>query len=235
MYRGDGEAIVAALAVRDVQECPQVAGDALLIAMAQQVAGAGVLATRCAAVLADRDWAGDPELAAQLHAALGTGADVGSLLPEVNVDLEQLADVLGANAAHGGGRLDLRSGEVVPDLGYADDALEYDEGRDDDVDLGRWVRIDPNGARPGYRDMERFIAGCRDRRAAARLATAIDGKSAFARFRREIESWPELENSWHRYSEERRRGRAREWLADAGYHPAVAPRRPAPDRCGTTD
>jgi Uncharacterised protein family (UPF0158) len=71
--------------------------------------------------------------------------------------------------------------------------------------------------------MERFIATCQDSRTVDRLSRAIDGKGAFKRFRIAVESWPELENSWYRFDEERWRGRAREFLADAGYRAARNP------------
>lgn len=33
--------------------------------------------------------------------------------------------------------------------------------------------------------------------------------------------WPEDREDWFMFSEDRNRGRAREWLADVGYRPAV--------------
>ncbi len=87
-----------------------------------------------------------------------------------------------------------------------------------------WLQVDALGSRAGYRDMERFIADRVPPVIAAPLADAISGKGAFARFRSRIAQWPDLEDSWHRYSEERWSGRARLWLAEAGYRPAPIPR-----------
>ncbi len=39
------------------------------------------------------------------------------------------------------------------------------------------------------------------------------------RFKNVIRSSPDLEDDWYQFSNERRRGRARSWLAGAGYHP----------------
>jgi hypothetical protein len=41
--------------------------------------------------------------------------------------------------------------------------------------------------------------------------------------------WPEDREDWFVFSEDRRRGRAREWLADAGYRPPVGTRTTEPD------
>ena len=62
--------------------------------------------------------------------------------------------------------------------------------------------------------MELFIASVEDPGRAERLAVAI---SAFRRFKDELARWPGELERWHALSEERQRGRARSWLAAAGY------------------
>jgi hypothetical protein len=52
------------------------------------------------------------------------------------------------------------------------------------------------------------------------LTEAIAGKGAFSRFRTRIAHWPDLADAWRLYSKERWLGRARLWLAEAGYRPA---------------
>lgn len=225
---GDAAAIMAALEDRDVVQCPQVSGDALVLALSAQVERAWPLAERCVEILRERDWAGDVELANELQAVLGATPIGSQTLLAVPVDLDDVVDALRGDAVCGGGRLDLRSGEVIlnppfdgPALGLDDD--DGCEEQEYESDSDRWLAIEGLGSQTGYRDMERFIATCHDARTADLLSRAIDGKGAFRRFRITLESWPELENSWYRYDEERWRGRAREWLADAGYRPASNP------------
>jgi hypothetical protein len=62
--------------------------------------------------------------------------------------------------------------------------------------------------------MELFIASVEDPGRAERL---IKGRGAFRRFKDELARWPGELERWHAMSEERQRGRARSWLAAAGY------------------
>ena len=77
--------------------------------------------------------------------------------------------------------------------------------------------MDCEGSRPGYRDMQAFIASLDDAQIADRLDRAISGRGAFRRFKDTLSAWPDLMTRWHAFSEDRQRGRARAWLADAGY------------------
>ena len=65
--------------------------------------------------------------------------------------------------------------------------------------------------------MELFIASVEDPGHAERLTIAIRGRGAFRRFKDELARWPGELERWHAPSEERQRGRARSWLATAGY------------------
>ena len=46
---------------------------------------------------------------------------------------------------------------------------------------------------------------------------AISGRGAFRRFKDVLALWPGELDQWYAFSAERQRGRARAWLADAGY------------------
>lgn len=190
----------------------QLIGDGLLAALGQGVAGARALAIDCVTELRERDWDGDAELAAALTARLGAGP--APMLRFLPVDLDQLADVLEGDPASGGGRIDLHTGEVWPQavFEFGIETGEDEEEEDDD----RWLWVFNEGSRAGYRDMERFVAGIEDNEIAAHLARALDGRGAFRRFRNRLTRWPGLHDSWNAYSAERRRGRARAWLATAG-------------------
>ena len=70
-----------------------------------------------------------------------------------------------------------------------------------------------------------FIASVEDPGRAERLAIALPGRGAFRRFKAELARWPGELERWHAFSEERQRGRARSWLAAAGYRVLPVDRR----------
>jgi hypothetical protein len=224
LYRADGRALVVALSTADWDAVLQLAGDGLLVALGQGVDGAPLLAGRCAAALRERAWEGDDDLAEQLEAALGQ--QPAPLLRPLPVDLEDLADVLEGDPADGGGRIDLHTGEVWPQsaIDYAEETGEEDA---DEENPDRWLAVWCEGSREGYGDMEDFIVTVADDEQADRLSIAITGRGAFRRFKDVLSRWPEEFERWHAFSDERKRGRARSWLVDAGYS-ARPPRRSAP-------
>jgi Uncharacterised protein family (UPF0158) len=211
----DGGAVVTAVEGIELDRYLQLAGDGLLIAVAQQAPGAAALAERCATMLRDRFWDGDEELALELEAAVGTRPPSG--LTDVVVDLDELAEVLESNDVDGGA-LDLVTGEVwtASTIDYAD---EVGEERPDLDDHARWLSVSADGPAEGYRDMQDFIASVDDADIADRLRIAIDGQGAFRRFRDVLQRWEAVEDNWYRFSDERRRARARAWLASTGYRP----------------
>jgi hypothetical protein len=203
------------------KEALQLVGDAVLVVVASGRSEASVMARRCVAALEQRDWEGDAELAAALAAAAGDGPT--SMLRPVPVDLEELASVLEGDPVRGGGRIDLRNGEVWPHSVF-DDVTDDDEEEDDDADDSRWLWVDPQGSREGYRDMELFIDTIDDRALVDRLSIAIVGRGAFRRFKDVIADDPASAERWYTLSEDRLRGRARAWLAAQGYTAASAQR-----------
>ena len=218
VFRGDHETLIALLQANWVDDALQLAGDGLVAAVRAECAGAAELARRCAASLRERDWDGDAELASSLETSLGIGAEPS--LRQLPVDLEDLSMILEGDPVSGGGRIDLETGEVWPQpaLDYAEEMGELDsEDEDDD----RWLWVSSEGSRAGYRDMEWFIADMADSALARRLEHAIRGRGAFRRFKVALAPYPELADRWHAFSEERHRGRARSWLADQGFTPAI--------------
>jgi hypothetical protein len=203
----------------------QLIGDGLLAALGQGAAGARELAFDCVTELRERDWDGDEELAAALIARLGAGP--APMLRPLSLDLDQLADVLEGDPTSGGGRIDLHTGEVWPQAVF-DYGIETGEEEEEEDDDDRWLWVFNEGSHAGYRDMERFVAGIEDNEIAAPLARALDGRGAFRRFRKQLTRWPDLHDSWNAYSAERHRGRARAWLATAGYTAVTAARDSGP-------
>ncbi|WP_224278391.1 UPF0158 family protein [Nocardioides lacusdianchii] len=221
VFTADGEALVSLLRAGPWPgHALQLIGDGLLAALAQNVGGARGLAERCVTALRERYWEGDEDLVAALTARLG--AEQAALLRSLPVDLDELVDVLEGDAVAGGGRIDLHTGEVWPEAVFECGLESEEEGEDEDLDDGeRWLWVVSEGSRAGYRDMELFVAGVAEPDLAGLLARALEGRGAFRRFRDELTGWPDLQDRWYVYSAERRRGRARAWLAAEGFTPAA--------------
>ena len=214
IFDGDGRRVAVALSKGLRDDLLQLAGDGLLVALAQGVEAAPDLARRCAEQLRWRAWEGDDDLADQLDAALSERP--APMLRPLPVDLEELAGISEGDPAHGGGQIDLRTGEVWSRAAI-DYAREVGEDDPDDEDPERWLPVWCEGSREGYRDMEDFIEALSDDDLAERLAIAISGRGAFRRFKDVLERWPGELEAWYAFSDERQRGRARAWLAAAGY------------------
>jgi hypothetical protein len=226
VYGGDGPGLVAALRQEPwPAHSLQLIGDGLRAAVRAEVGGSLELAVACVDALGERSWTGDRELVESLQAALGVGP--APMLRPLPVDLEDLSMILEGDPVHGGGRVELATGEVWPQsaLDYAEEIGEADEA-DDDPD--RWLWVDCEGSGSAYRDMVWFIEDLDDRTFADRLSRVIEGRGAFRRFKGALDDRPELLTQWHPFSGDRQRGRARSWLAAEGYTPAPAAR-PAPD------
>ena len=214
VYRGDGRAVVDVLrGVGADDDSLQLAGDgSSRPSCSAWTEPPSWLANSCSA---SGSWDGDDELADQLEAQLGSGP--AAMLRALPVDLEELAGILEGDPLSAGGRIDITTGEVWSQaaIEYALETGEEDEDTSDDPE--RWLAVHGEGSREGYRDMELFIASVEDAGRAERLAVAITGRGAFRRFEDELACWPGELERWHALSEERQRGRARSWLAAAGY------------------
>lgn len=217
VYQGDGPGLVAFLAQEPwPSDSLQLIGDGVLAAVREGVDGSPELARTCVIALGERSWVGDRELAETLEAALGAGPT--PMLRPLPVDLEEFAMILEGDPVHGGGRIDLRTGQVWPQpaIEYAEEVGEIDE---DDDDPDRWLWVYCEGSHDGYRDMEWFIEDLDDEAFAEKLARAITGRGAFRRFKDRLSDKPELMTRWYAFSNDRKRGRARSWLAGEGFIP----------------
>jgi hypothetical protein len=217
----DGTAVVEMTGPAVPENGLQALGDGVLAALEQHGDGAAEAARLMIAALRERDWDGDDVLADQFDALLG-GSAMLNLRP-LQVDLDELAGILEGDPMYGGGRVDLATGEVWPEaaVDYAREIGQEDEGESDDPDKWLWVHCE--GSRDGYRDMERFIGTMRDPGRADRLEIAISGRGAFRRFKDVLGRWPGELDRWYAFSAERQRGRARAWLAGAGYYVRKGP------------
>ena len=209
VYRRDGGAVLAALEGRDLDDVLQLAGDGLLAAVGQRVDGAEAVARSCAERLRRRGLDGDAELA---DALAGGGADLRPLA----LDLDELSAILEGDPLRGGGRVDMRTGEVWHHSAY-DDPVDVDEAELDDPE--RWLWAEAQLARRLV-GMSEFTETVADAALADRLQRALHGRGAFRHFRDALDEQPDELTRFHRFSDERRRGRARRWLAEHGLRSA---------------
>jgi hypothetical protein len=210
---GDGAAAVALTRDRPT-ECLQEAGTALLRPRISQAPGARDAIDACSSALQERGWVGDVELARELEASLGISAE--RALAPVPVPLDELGEALQGPAGSDPAILDLKTGQVWPAevIGSSMDA-----GLDDvpaNPDGQRWVQVAPEPN--GFHDMRAFIATVSDRALAEKLERALSGPK-YRRFRDLLERSPAEASRWHAFTDDRQLGRARAWLAAAGYRP----------------
>jgi hypothetical protein len=216
--RGKDETVVAEITGPAAPENGlQVFGDVVLLALEQHADNAAAAADGLIGALRERGWEGDDVLADQLGTLLATGV-IPDLKP-LAVSLDELAGVLEGDPLQGGGRIELTTGQVWPDTAFDyRSVLSGEEEEDELEDPGKWLWAHCEGSRDGYRDMERFIQTVSDPGRADRLDIAITGRGAFRRFKDVLARWPGELERWYSFSAERQYGRARAWLADAGYY-----------------
>jgi hypothetical protein len=215
--RDEDETVVAEITGPSVPENGlQVFGDLVLLALEQHADNAAQAAGDLIGALRERGWEGDDVLADQLGALLTTGS-IPDLKP-LPVSLDELAGVLEGDPLQGGGRIELATGQVWPDAAFEDGSVLSEEEEDELEDPDKWLWVHCEGSRDGYRDMERFIQTVSDPDQADRLDIAITGRGAFRRFKDVLARWPRELERWYAFSTERQYGRARAWLADAGYY-----------------
>jgi hypothetical protein len=215
--RDGDETVVAEIAGPAVPENGlQVFGDLVLLALEQHADNAAQAAGGLIGALRERDWEGDDVLADQLEALLTTG-----IIPDLKplpVRLDELAGVLEGDPMQGGGRIELATGQIWPDAAFEYRSALSEAEEDELEDPDKWLWVHCEGSRDGYRDMERFIQTVSDPARADRLDIAITGRGAFRRFKDVLVRWPKELERWYAFSTERQYGRARAWLADAGYY-----------------
>lgn len=128
-------------------------------------------------------------------------ADMSS--PRVSAVAERCIAALGERAWVGDEQL---AQELEAGLG---DAPEEADGI-------RWAEVWPEGH--AGRDLRAFLATVDHPDVVDRLERALGGgRGAFRRFRNELDRWPHEASRWHAFTDDRRAGRARAWLAEAGY------------------
>lgn len=133
------------------------------------------------------------------------------------MDWEALEDAFENNAPEVHSYLHLSTGEVLRVVdGIADPQMHSRIAAD-----AAYVRVEPVSSREQYRWMERFIQMLDPSDLRDELSLAIDGRGAFRRFKDVLDREADELTRWHVFSGDRRRGRARAWLAMHALKPAM--------------
>jgi len=144
---------------------------------------------------------------------LWEGIYSGLVLDLSSLDLEEIANALADQTDYEHRWLiNPETGEIA--FWTSDTGIDGQTPVDlDELDL---VCIDPLPSWVWYQDMADFAEAITDERAGRRLLRAIQGKSAFRRFKDELqEEYPGLLAAWYAFRDARAHRRAVQWLADS--------------------
>jgi hypothetical protein len=137
---------------------------------------------------------------------LDTG-QVIMLHDDIRLDLQKIWNDDPAKVEAAIQALDL--GDEEKDMLRAAAAIEQEEG-------ARFIPIPHAESQDNYETMEDFIDTISDLKLRQKLATSIQGKGAFRRFRDVLVSHPDEEARWYAYKDEQARQRALQWLDEEG-------------------
>jgi hypothetical protein len=208
--------VVDLLLAHDPLEVAHVVAPALLHGVEVGHDPVGLVMLRLLPRLSERRWLGDDELVAEFERV--AGGEPGELRP-TPVDLDELASHLdGPTDLDEGRKLEIATGQFWPTDPEVMSGVDEPE---DFEDPDAFIHVSALGSGPGYGDMEAFIATVTDDRLASRLEDAIQGRGAFRRFRDTVRADDRWWSAWLTFSSERQLARARWWLADAGFRPAM--------------
>lgn len=134
----------------------------------------------------------------------------------LKVNLDELCSAMEDNSYENKYYLDLKTGEILLISDYMDDEETENLSARIEEDYRRYELIPKVESYEGYDDMEDFIATVKDEHLAELLEVAIDGKGAFRRFKDVLANYPEENERWFCFKDERMEQRALEWLGDIG-------------------
>jgi len=133
----------------------------------------------------------------------------------LKVNLDELCSAMEDSSEEHAYYLDLQTGEILFSSDYMDE-MEAEKLRDVDQNPERYEPIPNTESYKGYQDIKDFIATVEDEHLAELFEVVIDGKGAFRRFKDLLARYPDQQEKWFRFSDERGRERALEWLEEVG-------------------
>ncbi len=137
----------------------------------------------------------------------------------MKIDLDELCYALDDASYDNAYYLDLDTGGLLLISDYMDSEEVEELSRRLEEEPERYELLPKASSHEGYREMEEFIATVQDERLAELLEVAIDGKGAFRRFKDVLGRFPNDQERWFRFREQRAMERALEWLEEIGVRP----------------
>lgn len=83
----------------------------------------------------------------------------------------------------------------------------------------RYRMIPKQDSRDGYQDMQEYIWSLEDEHLRELLEVAIQGSGAFRRFKDVLYRYPEAQENWFRFRDERQKRRMTDWFSSEGVEP----------------
>jgi rubrerythrin len=109
--------------------------------------------------------------------------------------------------------------QAQTDLSDIDRQQLLDAARVEGDTDNRYRVIPKQDSRDGYRDMQEYIWALEDEHLRELLEVAIQGLGAFRRFKDVLSRYPEAQEIWFRFRDEREKRRISDWLASQGVEP----------------
>lgn len=210
---GDAAGFLEALTGREIDDALQQLAPGIAMSLRSRRRQAEPVALSVINRLTWRSGPGDRVLADDLLSLLRREPPVARTAP---VDLDELSSLLEGDFGESSTvYVDLVTGDAYGgDL--TDPAIVGEDAVIDvDAEPDRWAWLERTGSRDAWEDMQEFALRQRDRALRDRLTRVIEGKGAFRRFR-DLVHGEGLAEQWQIFSDDRRWGRARDALADAG-------------------
>lgn len=109
--------------------------------------------------------------------------------------------------------------QAQTDLTHIDRQQLLDAARIEGDADNRYRMIPKQDSRDGYRDMQEYIWTLEDEHLRELLEIAIQGSGAFRRFKDVLSRYPEAQENWFKFRDEREKRRMTDWLASQGIEP----------------
>jgi Uncharacterised protein family (UPF0158) len=109
--------------------------------------------------------------------------------------------------------------QAQTDLSKVDRQQLLDAARIEGDADNRYRIIPKQDSRDSYRDMQEYIGSLKDDHLRELLEVAIQGSGAFRRFKDVLYRYPEAQENWFRFRDEREKRRMSDWFASQGIEP----------------
>lgn len=133
---------------------------------------------------------------------------------------DYVADQLGELLANEDSVEDIESlVQAQTDLSDIDRQQLLDAARVEADTDNRYRMIPKQDSRDSYQDMQDYIWSLEDEQLRELLEVAIQGSGAFRRFRDVLYRYPEAQENWFKFRDEREKQRITDWLASQSIEP----------------